>query len=316
MNFKSYAELSSDIFSNIDKVQSKGYELVVAIPRSGVIPAYMLSLLLNVDCTTLNDFLKNHSLVKGNTRNTRKEIRKAWDARKVLIVDDSVNTGASILKVLDQIPEDCPCDITTLAVYGNAIGIPKVDICLKYLSSPRVFQWNMWHCVAMERTCVALDGVILNSHEAEQVDKKDNVTFIERTKPLILPTYKINSLVTKQPEHSRSIVESWLSYHKVSYVNLIMANSEAGEVTSNSQVYRDLKADFYRKNSDLNFFVEGDLKHARYIANASGKPVFCTQTNAMVRPSIESVVKYGKANLLKTNVARTKKLIKKWIPYA
>ncbi|WP_082140372.1 phosphoribosyltransferase [Halomonas sp. PR-M31] len=316
MNFKSYAELSSDIFSNIDKVQSKGYELVVAIPRSGVIPAYMLSLLLNIDCTTLNDFLKNHSLVKGNTRNTRKEIRNAWDARKILIVDDSVNTGASISRVLDQIPEDCPCDITTLAIYGNAIGIPKVDVCLKYLSSPRVFQWNMWHCVALERACVALDGVILNSHEVEQAKKQDIAAFIEKTKPLILPTYKIHSLVTKQPEQSRNLVESWLSYHKVSYVNLIMADFNDRDITPKAQVYRDLKADFYKENSDLNFFVEGDFKHAQHIANASGKPVFCTQTNAMVKPSIESVLKYGKTNLLKINVARTKKLVKKWIPYA
>ncbi|WP_227368590.1 phosphoribosyltransferase [Halomonas sp. M20] len=316
MNFKSYAELSSDIFSNIEKVQSQGYELIVGIPRSGMIPAYMLSLLLNIDCTTLHDFIKNHSLTKGSTRNTRRKINSAWDARKVLIVDDSVNTGKSMLKVLDQIPADCPCEITTLAVYGNAIGIPKVDVCLTYLSSPRVFQWNMWHCVALERTCVALDGVILNSHEIECVEEANNATFMEITKPIILPTYKIHSLITLQPERSRNMVEHWLSYHKVDYDNLIMANVDANDAIQSSQAYCGLKADFYKQNTNLNFFVESDVKHAEYIAKASGKPVFCTQTNAIVNPSIESVLKYGKANLLKINAARTKKLLRKWLPHA
>ncbi|MGC3873184.1 phosphoribosyltransferase [Halomonas sp. GXIMD04776] len=314
MNFKSYAELSNDIFSNIDKVQSQGYELVVAIPRSGVIPAYMLSLLLNIDCTNLHDFIKNNSLVKGNTRRTRRAMRNAWDAKKVLIVDDSVNTGASMVDVLSQIPKDCPCEITTLAIYGNTIGIPKVDVCLKYLASPRVFQWNMWHCVVMQRACVTLDGVILNWHAEENGKGQDAVNFVESIKPIVLPSYRIHSLITKQPEHSRKAIESWLSHHNVNYDNLVMAQSCDKNVVCDEQKYCDLKVDWYKGNPELSFFLEHDFDHALRIAKATGKPVFCTQTNDVVRPSVEAVIKHGKAHFVRINFARMKKLVKKWRP--
>ncbi|MFD2190752.1 phosphoribosyltransferase family protein [Pistricoccus aurantiacus] len=309
MNFKSYAELSSDILNSINKVQHEGYDLIVAIPRSGVIPAYMLSLSLNIDCAMFNEFLANARLAKGSVRRTRKQIRNAWDAKKVLIVDDSVDTGNSIAKVLEQIPEDCPCEITTLAVYGNVIGLSKADICLKYLASPRIFQWNMWHCGALRRACIVLDDVIFDCQN-ESCDKEQvGLASVDKFKPLVLPSYKIHSLITRQPERYREAIESWLSLHGISYDNLIMANAD-GDTARDSQDYRNLKAEYYKQNPELNFFVENDFDHAVYIAKATGKSVFCTQINDTIKPPVEAVIKYGKANFFRTNFVRMKKLIK------
>ncbi|SHE35923.1 Hypoxanthine phosphoribosyltransferase [Modicisalibacter ilicicola DSM 19980] len=314
MNYKSYAGLSDDIFNNLDKVQYQGFELIVGIPRSGMIPAYMLSLFLNIDCTSLHDFIRNSKLAKGNTRSLRKEICNAWDAKKVLIVDDSVNTGASMEEVLDQIPEDCPCEITTLAVYGNAVGMAKVDVCLKYLSSPRVFQWNIWHHNVLQRACIALDGVIFNGLE-EHLDKEENgMGLIQEVRPLVIPTYRINSLITKQHERYRKEIESWLSYYNITYDNLIMSGSVDKNETRSHQEYCKLKADYYKQDSRLYFFVESDFDHAVFIAKATGKSVFCTQANDLVRPSVREIVKHGKAYFFRINLARMRRVMKRWLP--
>ena len=51
MNYKSYSDLSIDILEGISKVPSS-IQLVVGIPRSGMIPAYMIAAQLNLPVTS------------------------------------------------------------------------------------------------------------------------------------------------------------------------------------------------------------------------------------------------------------------------
>ena len=65
MNFKNYSDLSRDIRKNLHLLSDDEYDLVVGLPRSGMVPAYMIALGLNVDCTDLNSLVDNTPLKKG-----------------------------------------------------------------------------------------------------------------------------------------------------------------------------------------------------------------------------------------------------------
>ena len=90
MNFKSFNNLAEDIKKNLYKIHLEDYDLVVGIPRSGMIPAYMIGLYLNLLVTDLEGFIKNQSLKKPSVRNLKKLINRPHDARKVLLIDDSI----------------------------------------------------------------------------------------------------------------------------------------------------------------------------------------------------------------------------------
>jgi len=104
MNFKSYSDLADDIKRNLHKLHDKNIDLVVGIPRSGMIPGYMIALALNTDCMDLNAFLQNAPLARGRTRSTRAQLSNAWDAKNVLIVDDSYMSGKSMKAASAKLP--------------------------------------------------------------------------------------------------------------------------------------------------------------------------------------------------------------------
>ena len=60
LNYKTYQNLSIDIKDNIYKLPMN-IDLIVGIPRSGMIPAYMIGMILSKQVITLNEFFINPS---------------------------------------------------------------------------------------------------------------------------------------------------------------------------------------------------------------------------------------------------------------
>ena len=87
LNYKTYQDLSIDIKANIFKLP-KDIDLIVGIPRSGLIPATMLGIILSKKVITLNEFINNIYEFETTTR-----IIFAKDIKNVLIVDDSILSG-------------------------------------------------------------------------------------------------------------------------------------------------------------------------------------------------------------------------------
>ena len=55
MYYKSYADLSVDILVEISKIP-KTIQLIVGIPRSGMVPAYMIGAQLNLPVVSIDSF--------------------------------------------------------------------------------------------------------------------------------------------------------------------------------------------------------------------------------------------------------------------
>lgn len=301
MNYKSFGDLSEDISSNINKVQGKGYDLVVGIPRSGMIPAYMISLLLNVDCIDLNSFLENVPISRGSSRRVASSLERAKDAKKILLVDDSASSGASFASALEKIPPAFLPGLTRLAIYVDPVSKANVDVFFELLLLPRVFQWNIFHHPIIAESCVGLEGVLCVEPTNEQIASETAyLNYTERVHPLYLPTYKIHTLITRRPERYRNRTIAWLERHRVEYGHLIMLESRGAESALG-------KAQYYNK-LDLSFYIESDPGEAERITRLSGKPVFSVVANKLFEPGVLSVVKYGKQHMVNRLQFKTRRL--------
>ena len=67
LSYKTYQNLSLDIKNNIHKIPSN-VDLIVGIPRSGMIPAYMIGLMLSKQVCSLNEFLSEVFIGKTTFR--------------------------------------------------------------------------------------------------------------------------------------------------------------------------------------------------------------------------------------------------------
>lgn len=98
LHYKTYNDIAFDIKNNIAKIPSN-IDLIVGVPRSGIIPAYMIALALNKQVCSLPEFLSGNFGAHGITR----KIDSNKTIKNVLIVDDTCNTGLSINAVKDQL---------------------------------------------------------------------------------------------------------------------------------------------------------------------------------------------------------------------
>ncbi len=82
MYYKSYGDLSEDIAASLFRVQGKGYDLIVGVPRSGMIPASMIALGLHIDVVGLPDFVASQPLKTRLSRKAKGQPNAAWEAKQ------------------------------------------------------------------------------------------------------------------------------------------------------------------------------------------------------------------------------------------
>lgn len=288
MKYKTYADLSNDIRCNMHKLSNAQYDLVVGLPRSGMVPAYMIALFLNVNCTDLQSFIENRPIKRGRTRPLRKETARPHDAKKVLIVDDSILTGESLYQDIETIPENLRHKLVTLAIYSNGLENIKsrddVDIYFEHVIMPCVYEWNIFHHGALANACLDIDGVLCVDPEPHVDDDGEKYKhFLENAEPFILPTKRVHALVTSRLEKYRPETEKWLEKHGVEYDNLIMLNLPDLEKRIELNASGRHKAAYFKK-SHSEFFVESAVAQSEEISEITGKLVYCVSNNSMYNP--------------------------------
>src|SRR5215203_5470901 len=102
--YVSIAQLSADIRTKLHLIP-RDIELVVGIPRSGMIPAYMIGLFTNRLVVDLETFLANGQAGHGQTRAVAAKLIEPFAAKHVLLVDDSLRTGSSMKRCVERVRE-------------------------------------------------------------------------------------------------------------------------------------------------------------------------------------------------------------------
>lgn len=264
MNYKGFGDMRDIIRKNISFLQIKNFDLIVGIPRSGMIPAFIIANYLNKECCDLETFI-NKCQLNNNTKT------KTVDVQKVLLVDDSIASGESLAKSLKQIPSNKHYKVTTLCIYSTEKERNDVDLFLEHIPGLGIFEWNILHSFMVKNSCVNMEGVLCEEPTDKQINIKGSyLEYINIAKVVNRPTGKISYIITERPEKYRSETEEWLYNHSIKYDKLIMGINGSYEL-----------AKVFKKSGKLILFEKNYIK-AKKIHSITKRAVFCTETNELL----------------------------------
>ncbi len=286
MNFRSVAQLSDQVHAWSRKLP-RDIDLIVGIPRSGLLAANLLALYRDLRLTDLEGFLENRLLSVGRRSKSLLGDGYLSEARNVLVVDDSVATGKQIAKAKAAISEaGLPHRVRYGAVYIDTNKESLVDFYAEKLSMPRVFEWNVMHHNTLDRSCVDMDGVLcVDPKSGENDDSSLYLAFLNDASPLLAPKGRIGWIVTSRIEKYRAQTEDWLARHGITYGELVMLDYPDGATRLRLKIHSAYKADVYRQVG-AQLFIESSVKQAFEIANLALKPVLCIDTMQFIQPGM------------------------------
>lgn len=284
MQLKTYHDLQRDILHNLWKIPND-VDLIVGIPRSGILVASFIALSLNLPLVDLDGFCSGRVFETGTTRRRKKTTAHY---RRALIVDDSSRTGEALaraVETLNNASNTLPA-VTTCVVYGTSSIRDRVDIVMDMIDQPRIFEWNVLHHPGiLKDACLDIDGVLCHDPTyAENDDGPAYIDFLKNARPLYLPSHPIKALVTSRLEKYRPETEEWLRRHGIVYDTLIMLDLPSAMERRKAGVHGAHKAAYYRASS-ATLFIESELHQARDIAKLSGKPVLSLEGPEMCMPN-------------------------------
>ena len=276
VSFYTFQNLASIIRQNISKLPSD-IDLIVGIPRSGMIPAYIIGLFLNKNICSLPEFMAGITPSKGE------RTVAATSSGNILIVDDSVFSGNALEKtknILKTLADYDKYNFRYCAVFATDRSQYLVDYYFELAEDPRLFQWNYLNHSLASSCCYDFDGVLcVDPTDEENDDGEKYINFILNAKPLFIPQQEIHSIITSRLEKYRPQTEKWLRDHQIKYKNLYMLDLPSAAERRRLDCHADFKAKIYSKLKDTICFIESDPVQAQKIADLSGKQCICCSTD-------------------------------------
>lgn len=297
--YVSFTQLSNAIRGQLYEIPAD-VDLIVGIPRSGMVPAYQIGLFLNRLVCDIDNFIANGTISHGHTRKLGVPLASLREAQHILLVDDSIATGSSMQKALARIKEaGYSGRVSTCAAIVAPSHKSSVDVSFITMPQPRLFEWNAFHHACVENACFDLDGVLCVDPTAHDNDDGPRYEkFLANARPLFRPTLRIGHIVSARLEKYRDLTESWLKAHNISYgqLHLVDLPSKAERIRQGAHCSHKIR--IYRE-THASMFYESDSGQAREIATGSGKPVLCIADMTMVMPGASHIAATAKGALWK-----------------
>lgn len=293
MNFRSVAQLSDQILA-WSKQLPQDIDLVVGIPRSGLLVANLLAIYRNLPLTDLDGLLSGRVLVTGQSKwgalcagDATPDAQAVFlrQPRSVLVLDDTVGSGKTLEVARARIADaGLPHRVRYGAVYVAPDREDAVDFYAQVLPFPRIFEWNVLNHSLLSQSCLDIDGVLCFDPPHENNDDGERYRhFLENARPLYRPTAFVGTLVTSRLERYRPETEAWLKRHQIAYGKLVMLDYPNRETRMHLNTYSAHKAQAYRASGAV-LFIESEIRQAVEIATLARKPVLCTDTMQMIYP--------------------------------
>jgi uncharacterized HAD superfamily protein/hypoxanthine phosphoribosyltransferase len=248
----------------------QNYDVIVGIPRSGLIVASIIACRLGKPLTTPDKMLNAEYWLP-----TKDQTIKIGKVRNVLLVDDATGRGETMQTFYWQLKNvfGDSLNITRASLLVEKRATDKVDLYYKVLTKGAFFEWNLVHC-ERRPLGVDIDGVLCEEPPPEvDADERKYVNFISNARPYIIPQYTIEVIVTNRLERYREITEEWLKRHNVKYKNLIMLDLPSKRFRTQKIMIQN-KVNAIRQ-FDLYWFWESNWTEAQAIYKACRIPVLC-----------------------------------------
>ena len=162
MNYRSIKELSTLIAKKLYLIPHD-VSIIIGIPRSGMLPASIISLYLNKPLGSLETLLNKKTFNSGKTRETNltRSSNQIKENDVIFVVDDSIASGKSMREVKKTINElNIKNKVYFSAIYSAPKVINNIDIFFEKVSMPRMFEWNLLHHPQLKNASVDIDGVL------------------------------------------------------------------------------------------------------------------------------------------------------------
>jgi uncharacterized HAD superfamily protein/hypoxanthine phosphoribosyltransferase len=285
MYYRNISDLNEIILRRLS-ILPRDFDLIVGVPRSGMLPANLLALYLNKPYTDIHSFLNGHIYKAG----ARSQFFDSDDFNRVLVVDDSIASGSAMEEVKEILrPLAVKFSFSFCAIYVIPGKEKMVDYFFETVPLPRYFQWNIMNHTSLEKACFDIDGVLcVDPVEEQNDDGPKYLDFIKNVPPLFIPGAKIGTIVSSRLEKYRKETEEWLAANNVRYNDLVLLDLPNKEARQKANSHASHKAKTYMSKPYV-LFVESSLSQAIEINRISGKPVLCTENFQMIFNS-ESVI--------------------------
>lgn len=286
LGFVSISDLAVLVRKNLQNIP-RDIDLIVGVPRSGMIPAYLIGLYVNRLVTDLTSFIDNKAPGHGMWRSVGVGLATPHEARSILLVDDSYLSGAAMGDAVRRIHG---AGYRGRVVTCAAIVVPsmteQIDLHFLRMPMPRVFEWNVLHHSIVQNSCFDLDGLLcVDPTDDENDDGPNYEKFLQTARPLLRPSGKIGHVVSARLEKYRKQTEGWLASNKIEYECLHLIDLPSAAERRRLSVHHVHKAEVYKAtNSALFFESEPDQSHK--IARLAAKPVLCTTNMTMYYGSV------------------------------
>jgi orotate phosphoribosyltransferase len=286
MNYRSVGDLNDQIVRWVENLPLD-IEVVVGIPRSGLLVANLVAMYLNIPMTHVEGLISGKLLQSGARYSGGSRETFLCKPRSVLVVDDSVSYGGQMAQTKAELAQaGLPHRIRYGAVYitPEARDGGHVDHFCEVVPRPRVFEWNVMHHASMlKRACVEIDGVLARiPGRSIDAGKQRSKRLLEDAEPLWRPRFELGWIVTSRPEQYRTLTEEWLARHGVQYAGLLMMplGQTGGDGLERCARF---KAEAY-VSTGASLLLEYPAELSCRVATLARRPVYCVQTRELIRP--------------------------------
>jgi uncharacterized HAD superfamily protein/hypoxanthine phosphoribosyltransferase len=278
MFYRNVKDLNNIILQRLSIIP-RDIDLIVGVPRSGMLPANLLALYLNRPYTDIHSFLNGHIYKAG----ARSQFFDISEFKNILVVDDSIASGSAMIEVKESLKHlNDKFNIKYCAVYVIPGKEKMVDYFFETVPLPRYFQWNILNHTTLEKACFDIDGVLCADPLPEQNDDGEKyIDFLLNAPPLFIPGSKIGTIVTSRLEKYRKETETWLAAHNIKYNDLVMLDLPNMEARQRANNHGDHKAKAYMAKPYV-LFIESEYNQAVEINRITKKPVLCTANFEMI----------------------------------
>jgi len=273
-NYKSFNEINRIVICNLHKVP-EDIDLVVGIPRSGLIISTLISEYINKPATDVFSYINliDNKPVNPGSLAPSTDIA---NARKILLVDDAVGLGITFEETKKLISTKSKCEIITLAPFVEPFSTNKVDIYFE-IWQDQFMPWSVFKRGIIE-ACCDIDGMLTEDIPLSVDDDGEKyINFLKNQRPKFRTKRIIHTLVSGRLEKYRQITEEWLRKHNIKYQNLFLLPAKSKEDKFFNYNVGKFKAEIFRQ-SGLPIFFESSIAEAREIKNiCKDKAVYCSE---------------------------------------
>lgn len=247
------------------------FDVIIGVPRSGLIVGNLLANAMGKPLTTPDLFLQGQIWYS-------KDVSRPV-VKKVLVVEDVINSGRALRKAVSNIRAyNSSIDVKTASLFVTVNGVHAVDYCYAVLNDAASFEWGLLSspvdCIGS--LAVDFDGVLC--HDCIEEISKNRVLYekwLDAVEPYLIPTFEIEAIITARLEKYRPQTERWLKKYGVKYKRLIMLDLPNEQSRTFGRIIRHKVSSILEVKP--RWYWESSFIEARAIHFQTKLPVLCTQ---------------------------------------